>query len=220
MNNKQKMLAFGPVPSRRLGQSIGINNIPPKICSYSCVYCQLGRTNNLQVKHEAFYKPKELAETVKNKVKTVIDMAEPIDYLTFVPDGEPTLDINLGEEIGLLTPLEIKIAVITNSSLLWDDEVRNALSKADLISVKIDAISHNIWQKINRPHKSLIHKEILAEIESELDKRDEKIEPNFARLGLTVEEINTRIREHEKKLNDAAVKQWNTLDEGEYNDKH
>ena len=63
-------------------------------------------------------------------------------------------------------------------------------------------------------------KEILAEIESELDKRDEKIEPNFARLGLTVEEINTRIREHEKKLNDAAVKQWNTLDEGEYNDKH
>jgi len=68
MSGEQRMLAFGPVPSRRLGQSIGVNNIPPKICTYSCVYCQLGRTPGLRVKREAFYKPEEVVETVKNKV--------------------------------------------------------------------------------------------------------------------------------------------------------
>jgi len=164
MSDDQKMLAFGPVPSRRLGQSIGVNNILPKICTYSCVYCQLGRTHDLRVKREVFYKPEELVEAVKNKVKTALEMAEPIDYLTFVPDGEPALDSNLGEEIDLLTPLGIKIAVITNSSLIWDKEVRADLSKADWVSVKIDAIRQNIWRKINRPHGSLKHQEILAGI--------------------------------------------------------
>ena len=162
MNNEQRLRVFGPVPSRRLGKSMGVNNIPPKICTYSCVYCQLGRTNNLQIKPVIFYKPKELARSVKHKVKTALEMAEPIDYLTFVPNGEPTLDTNLGEAVDRLTSLRIKIAVITNSSLLWNKEIRDALCKADWVSVKIDAISKNIWQKINRPHGLLRHKEILA----------------------------------------------------------
>ena len=119
MSDKVKMIAYGPVPSRRLGQSLGINNIPPKICTYSCIYCQIGRTLNMHVNQQAFYEPKDILKDVKNKVKEAKSKKEPIDYLAFVPDGEPTLDINLGEEIEMLNSLGIKIAVITNASLLW-----------------------------------------------------------------------------------------------------
>jgi len=158
------MIAFGPVPSRRLGQSLGINNIPPKTCTYSCIYCQLGRTNNMQINREEFYKPEGIIRSVEKKVKESGERKEPIDYLTFVPDGEPTLDINLGEEIKLLKPLGIKIAIITNSSLIWNKAVRDVLSKAYWVSVKIDAISQNIWHKIDRPHRSLKLQEILKGI--------------------------------------------------------
>jgi len=113
------MFAFGPVPSRRLGRSLGINNIPPKTCSYSCVYCQLGRTSRLIADRQAFYKPKEIFKEVKRKVDEAISRNEKIDYLTFVPDGEPTLDINLGKEISLLRQIRIPLAVLTNASLLW-----------------------------------------------------------------------------------------------------
>ena len=87
------MIAFGPVPSRRLGKSLGINNIPPKICTYSCVYCQLGATLQMQVERQPFYAPEALVEDVQRKVADAQARDEPIDYLTFVPDGEPTLDI-------------------------------------------------------------------------------------------------------------------------------
>lgn len=149
------MKAYGPVPSRRLGHSLGINNIPPKTCTYSCVYCQLGRTIKMQVERGAFYRPEEIVKEVEEKVEKAKDKSEPVDYLTFVPDGEPTLDINLGREIEFLKPLETKIAVITNASLIWRDDVRSDLSEADLISLKIDAVTNDIWHKINRPHRSL-----------------------------------------------------------------
>jgi wyosine [tRNA(Phe)-imidazoG37] synthetase (radical SAM superfamily) len=116
MVNNMEMIAFGPVPSRRLGHSLGINNIPPKICTYSCVYCQVGRTINMQVKRKSFYKPEEVIHEVVKKIREAKNIGEPVDYLTFVPDGEPTLDVNLGNEIELLKTLGIKIAVITNSS--------------------------------------------------------------------------------------------------------
>ena len=157
MVNERKLIAFGPVPSRRLGKSLGINNIPPKICTYSCIYCQLGRTNNMQINRGKFYKPEEIMHAVENKVKKAKEGGEPIDYLTFVPDGEPTLDINLGKEIGLLKSLSlgIKIAVITNSSLIWKEDVRDDLHKADWVSLKIDAVSQGIWRRINRSYGSL-----------------------------------------------------------------
>ena len=158
---KMKMIAFGPVPSRRLGHSLGINNIPPKICTYSCIYCQLGRTLNMQLERSLFYKPEEIQAEVKSKVKNANERVEPIDYLTFVPDGEPTLDINLGKEIELLRQLDIKIAVITNASLIHQEEVRNDLNKADLVSLKIDTVSDDIWHRINKPHRSLKLNKIL-----------------------------------------------------------
>jgi len=148
-------LAFGPVPSRRLGRSLGVNNIPPKTCSYSCVYCQLGRTSNMLVDRQAFYKPEQILMQVERKIDEATSRGEKIDYITFVPDGEPTLDVNLGREISLLKHVGIPIAVITNASLLWREEVREELLAADFVSLKVDAVSHDLWRRINRPHKDL-----------------------------------------------------------------
>ena len=155
-------LAFGPVPSRRLGKSLGINNIPAKNCTYSCIYCQLGRTLNMMVERKAFYKPEEILKEVERKVKEATSRNERIDYLTFVPDGEPTLDINLGEEINLLKQIGIPVAVITNASLLWREDVEKDLMDADLVSLKVDAVSEELWRRINRPHKSLSLSKILG----------------------------------------------------------
>ena len=157
-----EMLAFGPVPSRRLGKSLGINNIPAKNCTYSCIYCQLGRTLNMMVERKAFYKPEEILKEVERKVKEATSRNERIDYLTFVPDGEPTLDINLGEEINLLKQIGIPVAVITNASLLWREDVEKDLMDADLVSLKVDAVSEELWRRINRPHKSLSLSKILG----------------------------------------------------------
>ena len=155
------MLSFGPVPSRRLGRSLGINNIPPKICTYSCVYCQLGRTNNMRADRQAFYAPEDIVADVRSKVEKAAEAGEAIDYLTFVPDGEPTQDINLGQEIDMLKLLGIKTAVICNSSLIWREDVREDLAKADWVSLKMDAVDEETWRKIDRPHKSLHLNEIL-----------------------------------------------------------
>ena len=149
------MIAFGPVPSRRLGRSLGINNIPPKVCTYSCVYCQVGRTHTLQLERGPFYEPEDIIKSVGKQVKKAIKKGEPIDYLTFVSDGEPTLDVNLGYEIDLLKSLGIKIGVITNASLIFREDVRADLMKADWVSLKFDSISKTSWRKINRPHREL-----------------------------------------------------------------
>jgi len=148
-------LAFGPVPSRRLGRSLGVNNIPPKTCSYSCVYCQLGRTSSMLINRQAFYKPEQILMQVKKKIDEATLRGERIDYITFVPDGEPTLDANLGREISLLKNIGIPIAVITNASLLWREEVKEDLLVADFVSLKVDAVSIDLWRRINRPHKDL-----------------------------------------------------------------
>ena len=149
------MIAFGPVPSRRLGRSLGINNIPPKICSYSCIYCQVGRTLNLEAERRIFYQPKEILEAVSEKVERSREKGECIDYLTFVPDGEPTLDMQLGHSIDLLRVMGIKIAVITNSSLIGRKDVRQDLQKADWVSLKVDSVTEKFWRKVNRPHRFL-----------------------------------------------------------------
>ena len=147
--------AYGPVPSRRLGKSLGINNIPPKICTYSCVYCQIGRTTQMQDCRKVFYDPDEIVQDVRNKLQKARAASEKVDYLTFVPDGEPTLDINLGKEIEALKTLGVPVGVITNASLLWRDDVREDLSKADWISVKVDSVDEGHWRQINRPCKGI-----------------------------------------------------------------
>lgn len=148
-------IAFGPVPSRRLGQSLGINNIPPKSCSYSCVYCQVGVTRQREIERREFYPPQRIFEAVRARLNALRDKQQQVDYLTFVPDGEPTLDLNLPESIGLLKTLGLPVAVITNASLLWQQAVREALRAADFVSLKIDSTDESVWHHINRPHPDL-----------------------------------------------------------------
>jgi wyosine [tRNA(Phe)-imidazoG37] synthetase (radical SAM superfamily) len=149
------MRAFGPVPSRRLGRSLGINNIPHKTCTYSCVYCQIGRTRKRQLERSRFYAPETIFEEVREKISVLRKSDQIIDYFSFVPDGEPTLDLSLGRTITALRPLGVKIAVISNSSLLWRSDVRETLMNADWVSLKVDSTIENIWRKTNRPHRSL-----------------------------------------------------------------
>ncbi len=160
------MLTFGPIPSRRLGRSLGINNIPPKICTYSCVYCQLGRSLKMVAERQEYYDPNDLLLEAKEKITNAKTNNEAIDYLAIVPDGEPTLDKNLGELIDLLKPLGFKVAVITNSTLLKIPGVRQDISKADWVSVKIDTLDETIWRKIDRPHKKIVFDSMLDGIKT------------------------------------------------------
>jgi wyosine [tRNA(Phe)-imidazoG37] synthetase (radical SAM superfamily) len=166
---KSFQYSFGPVPSRRLGKSLGINNIPSKVCTYSCLYCQVGRTTVMTFDRHAFYQPEEIFRDVQDRIAMTKEMSEPIDYLAFVPDGEPTLDISLGNELTMMKSLGIPIGVITNGSLLWCDDVREALAGADWVSLKIDAVEERIWRRIDRPHKVLKLSSILAGMEEFAD---------------------------------------------------
>jgi wyosine [tRNA(Phe)-imidazoG37] synthetase (radical SAM superfamily) len=156
------MIVFGPIPSRRLGKSLGINNIASqKKCSYSCIYCQIGITEQKSEKRAVFYDPMDLVDELQKHLEK-LNIEDAPEYLTFVANGEPTLDINLGREIQLLKKFNIPIAVITNSSLIDDKQIQDDLLEADWISLKVDTVSETIWRKINRPAKSLDLEKILA----------------------------------------------------------
>lgn len=162
-------IAYGPVPSRRLGQSLGINNVPPKTCSYACVYCQLGPTTMPGAEPQSFYEPSKIESAVERRIRDVDTDTASIDYLTFVPDGEPTLDSKLGESIDRLHRFSIDIAVITNGSLLHREGVRNRLDDVDLVSVKVDAGSAARWREIDRPHGSISFESVTRGIKAFAD---------------------------------------------------
>lgn len=159
-------IAFGPVPSRRLGRSLGVNNVLPRTCSYACAYCQLGRTRHMRLRRRAFHGTDAVVDAVRAKVAACRELGEPVDYVTFVADGEPTLDADLGREIGALRaalrPLGIPIAVITNASLLGRAGVRADLMAADWVSVKVDAVDAAVWRRVDRPHGRLRLAEVLV----------------------------------------------------------
>lgn len=149
------MITFGPIPSRRLGKSLGINNIVSrKLCSYNCVYCQVGYSRNQTAERQFCYEPENLIKNVRMHLKK-LDEGQTPDYLTFVSQGEPTLDMYLGTEIEELKKFEIPVAVISNSSLINKKEVRDDLMKADWVSLKADSIVEDVWRKLNRPLEEL-----------------------------------------------------------------
>jgi len=149
------MISFGPVPSRRLGKSLGINNIvTPKVCSYNCIYCQVGKTRKQSTDLQEFFTPEVILEDVKKHLAKIKKNNYP-DYLTFVSNGEPTLDINLGKSIKSLKSLGVPVAVLTNASLLFLESVRNDLSMADWVSLKMDAGDENTWHTMNLPAPGL-----------------------------------------------------------------
>ena len=141
---------YGPVPSRRLGQSLGVDPIPFKTCNYNCVYCQLGRTTPLTNERRDFFPP----ETILAQVQDALERHQPseVDYVTFVGQGEPTLCASLGWLIRHVKALtDIPVAVLTNGALLFQPEVREELAAADLVMPTLDAADQKTFRKINRP---------------------------------------------------------------------
>ncbi|MFO7607885.1 MAG: radical SAM protein [Candidatus Krumholzibacteriia bacterium] len=155
-------LAYGPVPSRRLGRSLGVNTIPAKACSYSCVYCQVGRTSSLCHERRDFHAPQDVFRAVRRKLEAARAAGLGVDFVTIVPDGEPTLDRSLGRTIALVKALGVPVGVITNGSLLWRKDVRDDLGDAAWVSVKVDAVAPEAWRRVNRPHGALSLERILA----------------------------------------------------------
>jgi wyosine [tRNA(Phe)-imidazoG37] synthetase (radical SAM superfamily) len=143
---------YGPVPSRRLGFSLGVDLVPYKVCSYDCIYCQLGRTTDKTVERKEYIAKDEIL----SQVEETISLDKKIDYITISGSGEPTLNSAMGEIIREIKKMsEIPIAVITNGSLLWDKEVRRELLLADLLLPSLDAADPETFGMINCPHHSL-----------------------------------------------------------------
>jgi wyosine [tRNA(Phe)-imidazoG37] synthetase (radical SAM superfamily) len=144
---------FGPVPSRRLGMSLGIDLVPHKVCTLNCVYCECGATTNLTTSREEYVSYNEII----NELKDYFVKNEKPDYITFSGAGEPTLNIKIGNIIDFLKANypDIPIAVLTNGSLLSNQNVRSELLKADLVLPSLDAANNKTFKKIDRPSKNL-----------------------------------------------------------------
>jgi wyosine [tRNA(Phe)-imidazoG37] synthetase (radical SAM superfamily) len=155
------MELFGPVPSRRLGRSVGVNHIPPKACSYGCVYCQVGRTDPMTIRPADFPQNASGPEAIGSFLGEIEAREEPVDYVSFVPDGEPTLDARLGDWVDLIHDRRYRVAIITNGTLLDTYDVRATLARADWVSVKVDAGDEATWKRVNRPHRALRFTSIL-----------------------------------------------------------
>jgi wyosine [tRNA(Phe)-imidazoG37] synthetase (radical SAM superfamily) len=143
---------YGPVPSRRLGNSLGIDIVPFKQCGFDCIYCQLGRTTEVTIRRK-HYSP---VPDILNELKGALNRQASIDIITFSGSGEPTLNRDLGRLISTIKEITaIPVAVITNASLLWREDVQNDLLKADIVVPSLDAGSEAVFQKINRPPADL-----------------------------------------------------------------
>ncbi|GAB4335566.1 MAG: radical SAM protein [Candidatus Abyssubacteria bacterium] len=144
---------FGPVPSRRLGRSLGVDLVPYKTCSYDCTYCQLGRTTVRTIERTPYVPLSE----VLDQLWRVLDEGEQPDYITLSGSGEPTLHSEFGRLIhAVKARSRVPIAVLTNGSLLWDEAVRNALIEADLVVPSLDAGDNDLFQRINRPDPRIV----------------------------------------------------------------
>jgi len=155
---------FGPVPSRRLGFSLGVDLIPPKTCSLDCIYCEVGRTTHLTRVRQEYYPTAAIMAEISQYLRQATRLP---DHLTLAGSGEPTLHSGLGEIIGAvkrLTP--VPVAVLTNGTLLSDPQVRREVSAADVILPSLDTVSPATFQKINRPAPGLRLDEHLAGLEA------------------------------------------------------
>jgi wyosine [tRNA(Phe)-imidazoG37] synthetase (radical SAM superfamily) len=151
---KRKGIAhlFGPVPSRRLGRSLGVDLVPFKTCTYNCIYCQLGPTTDLTCEVGEYVPLREL----RKELEVVFQEDVQADYVTLSGSGEPTLHSGIGEVIQMIKGLtSIPVAVLTNGSLLYRSRVRERILQADLIIPSLDAGSEPLFRLVNRPHSSL-----------------------------------------------------------------
>jgi len=155
----ENIYIYGPVASRRLGSSLGVDLVPRKTCDYDCVYCQIGRTTTRTTRRDVYVPPEEVLEQLEHRLED-----EPgIDYITFAGSGEPTLHSELEGIIAAIRRMcALPIAVITNGSLLGDEGVAAACARADLVVPSLDAADEETFQAVNRPCGELILRDVVA----------------------------------------------------------
>jgi wyosine [tRNA(Phe)-imidazoG37] synthetase (radical SAM superfamily) len=166
-NNEREMKKFhylyGPVPSRRLGRSLGIDLVPYKICTYNCIYCQIGKTTRKTLVRKEYAPVREVLEEVEHFIR---EETASIDYLSLTGSGEPTLHSKIRSVIkGIKKITLIPVAVITNGSLLNLEEVRQDLLDAEVVLPSLDAVSSEAFLKINRPEERLSAESVVEGLE-------------------------------------------------------
>ena len=154
---------FGPVASRRLGFSLGVDTIPFKACSLDCVYCQLGRTTNKTIQRKEYI----AADDILREIEEVLQEGKRIDYITFSGSGEPTLNSEIRRMINRIKELTpIPVAILTNGTLLYQQRMREDLMGADLVIPSLDTVTQEIFKMVNRPHFSLKIEKVITGINS------------------------------------------------------
>ena len=151
---------YGPVPSRRLGRSLGVDLVPLKVCTYDCVYCQLGRTTTKTVERKAYVTPEVVLAELERKLDRD---PRPPDYIGVAGSGEPTLNSEIGRVIeGIKNLTSVPVAVLTNGSLLWMTEVQDALLASDMVLPSLDAGDARLFERVNRPHPGISFEEMVG----------------------------------------------------------
>ena len=151
---------FGPVPSRRLGRSLGVDLVPLKVCSYDCIYCQLGRTTKKTIERKEWVPTAAVLDELKRK------LACRPDYITFSGSGEPTLHSGLGEIIEHIQAMtKTPVAVLTNGSLLWEPQLRAELALADVVMPSLDTGDELLFRAVNRPHPDITFERLVSGLE-------------------------------------------------------
>jgi wyosine [tRNA(Phe)-imidazoG37] synthetase (radical SAM superfamily) len=152
MTGKKKRYFYGPVPSRRLGLSYGVDIVPFKVCTLNCIYCQLGKSTNVTVERKN-YGP---IEPILAELKEIVKAGQKSDFITVAGSGEPTLNSQLGKLIeGIKNLTDTPIAILTNGTLFYKEDVRNDCAKADVVMPSLDAGDANTFKKVNRPHRDI-----------------------------------------------------------------
>jgi wyosine [tRNA(Phe)-imidazoG37] synthetase (radical SAM superfamily) len=158
LTTKKWNYVFGPVPSRRLGLSLGVDVIPKKVCTLDCVYCEVGMTDKRALRRREYFP----AESIIAEVEEALSARTALDYVSFSGSGEPTLNSRLGEIIRAVKQMSsVPVAVITNGTLLSLEDVRFDLMPADVVLPSLDAVSPEVFQKMDRPHAQLKIEEII-----------------------------------------------------------
>ncbi len=166
---EEKKYLYGPVPSRRLGRSLGIDIVPFKVCTLDCVYCQLGSTAKKTIERKDYVPVEQILAELRSKLSRELDA----DFITISGSGEPTLNLHLGKLIdGIREITDVPIAILTNGTLFYRPDVRADCAKANVVLPSLDAGDEQIFQKINCPHKDISIKKLingLSEFRKEFD---------------------------------------------------
>jgi wyosine [tRNA(Phe)-imidazoG37] synthetase (radical SAM superfamily) len=171
---------YGPVPSRRLGLSLGVDLVPRKTCCYDCVYCQVGKTTDLTVEPRDFYPVAE----VLAEVKAALESGPKPDVITLAGSGDPTLYRPLGELIdGLHELSDIPVVLLCNGALLSDSQVAQAALKADVLAPSLDAGDAHTFARINRPHPSINFADMLKGLQDVCEKHPGKVRLEVMLVG-------------------------------------